>query len=155
MGKNVLKFGLGALALVALAVGVLYLTGYIKYRTSPEYRAEKYFEELAKKYREDTYGGNTPEETLQLFIDALKKGDVELASRYFIYDKQEKWLGELTDIKSKGLVNQMVVDLQRLEKTKEGQTEAFFILTNKDNVVSVQLVIGKSPYSGKWKIYEL
>ncbi|TSC60604.1 MAG: hypothetical protein LiPW15_482 [Parcubacteria group bacterium LiPW_15] len=32
----------------------------------------------------DTYGGSTPAETLQLYIDALKKNDFELASKYFI-----------------------------------------------------------------------
>jgi len=33
---------------------------------------------------EDTYGGKTPEETLNLFIEALKKEDLELASKYFV-----------------------------------------------------------------------
>lgn len=32
----------------------------------------------------DTYGGKTPAETLQLYIDALKKNDFELASKYFV-----------------------------------------------------------------------
>ena len=38
----------------------------------------------------DTYGGKTPAETLQLYIDALKKNDLELASKYFIEKYRQK-----------------------------------------------------------------
>ena len=34
-----------------------------------------------KTMTEDTYGGKTPEETLVMFIDALEKNDMELASK--------------------------------------------------------------------------
>ncbi len=40
----------------------------------------------------DTYGGKTPQETLQLYISAVEKGDYELASKYFIGDNQQKEL---------------------------------------------------------------
>ena len=43
----------------------------------------------------DTYGGKTPQETLQMFIDAVEKGDYELASKYFVEKKREEWRGEL------------------------------------------------------------
>lgn len=46
---------------------------------------------LSKPYREDVYGGKTPEETWALFLDALKKKDVELASKYFVPEKQVEW----------------------------------------------------------------
>jgi hypothetical protein len=39
----------------------------------------------------DTYGGKTPQETLRLYIEAVEKGDYELASKYFIGDKQVEW----------------------------------------------------------------
>ncbi|MEK7627521.1 MAG: hypothetical protein AAB397_02965 [Patescibacteria group bacterium] len=39
----------------------------------------------------DTYGGKTPQETLQMFIDAVEKGDYELASKYFVEGKREEW----------------------------------------------------------------
>ena len=42
-----------------------------------------------KAMTEDTYGGKTPQETLDLFVDALKKGDVELASKYFALNDNE------------------------------------------------------------------
>jgi hypothetical protein len=43
---------------------------------------------LSAKYKADTYGSTTPEGTLAMFIEALKKGDADLASRYFIPEKQ-------------------------------------------------------------------
>ena len=45
-----------------------------------------------KRAMADTYGGKTPQETLQMYIDAVEKGDYELASKYFIGDNQEKEL---------------------------------------------------------------
>lgn len=37
----------------------------------------------------DTYGGKTPQETLKLYIAAVEKGDYELASKYFVVEKQK------------------------------------------------------------------
>lgn len=53
-----------------------------------EREIERYTELMEKAYREDTYGGDTPEETLKLFTDALRVGDTELAARYFVVEKQ-------------------------------------------------------------------
>lgn len=47
---------------------------------------------LDEVMRNDTYGGKTPEETFDLFLDALSKGDVELASKYYDVKVQEKAL---------------------------------------------------------------
>src|SRR3989344_1003779 len=52
-----------------------------------KFEAEDYAKAMA-----DTYGGKTPQETLQMYIDAVEKGDYELASKYFIGDKQEEEL---------------------------------------------------------------
>lgn len=38
-------------------------------------------------YQNDRYGGETPEETLALYIDALEKRDVDLAARYYVPEK--------------------------------------------------------------------
>jgi hypothetical protein len=38
--------------------------------------------EILELQKNDTYGGKTPEETLDLYIKALKVGDIELASKY-------------------------------------------------------------------------
>ena len=61
-----------------------YEKGYIKYK-----------EEFDKQ---DNYGGETPEETLDLYIQALEKSDFELASKYFVLKDQKKELGELLSL---------------------------------------------------------
>ncbi len=53
----------------------------------------------------DTYGGKTPQETLQMYIDAVEKGDYELASRYFIGGNQQKELDSLKNSKREDILN--------------------------------------------------
>ena len=49
--------------------------------------------------KQDHYGGKTPEETLKLFVEALKKKDAKLSAKYYLpweWNKQEvemeKWI---------------------------------------------------------------
>ncbi|MAZ67428.1 hypothetical protein CL652_01510 [bacterium] len=55
-------------------------------------------ERLRNLYKKDTYGGETPEETLQLFISAMKAEDYELASKYYLPEQQEDVYEELAGI---------------------------------------------------------
>lgn len=41
-------------------------------------------------FRADTYGGKTPEETWALYVEAVKKRDIELASKYYDVNHQQK-----------------------------------------------------------------
>src|SRR3989338_3479018 len=152
---HILKFLLPVLVLIVLGFGAIFGARYLQYRNSPEYQALQDLKKLEKAYAEDTYGGETPEETLRLFIDALKKGDTDLAVKYFVLDVQPEWRDGLAKIKEKGLLDEMVKDLERLEKSKDTPEEVFYVATNEKNIVSIQLIIGKNPYSNRWKIYEL
>ena len=170
MARNVLKFAAGGLALVALGVGVLYSIQFFKYRASPEYRAEQYFKDLERRYREDPYGGTTPEETLQLFIDALKKGDIELASKYFVLDEQKKWLKELKEIEAADQLSRLVKNIETAleNKTIVSETTAHFEYTEHFSGGTVELrgqklnapvgditqivEISYYPQNRKWKI---
>ena len=152
---HILKFLLPVLVLIVLGFGAIFGARYLQYRNSPEYQTLQDLKKLEKEYAEDTYGGDTPEETLRLFIDALKKGDTDLAAKYFVLDVQPEWREGLAKIKEKGLLEEMVKDLEKLEKTKENPDEVFYVATNEKNIVSIQLIIGKNPYSNIWKIYEL
>ena len=69
---------------------------------------EKFAEALKQLEQEDyriamadTYGGKTPQETLQMYIGAVEKGDYELASKYFIGEKQEEEIVRLQETKQK------------------------------------------------------
>lgn len=82
----------------------------------------------------DTYGGKTPQETLDLFLVALEAEDAELASKYFMLDdnlSREKWLKMLIVFKEKGLLDDMVKDI---------------------NPSSVKIELNK--YSNLWKIVD-
>ncbi|MFC1801984.1 hypothetical protein ACFLY7_00890 [Patescibacteria group bacterium] len=116
-------------------------------------------EYLAKKdelYSQDVYGGDTPEETLDLFIDALKKGDVELASRYFRLEDQEGELEELIVLSKEKTDN--YVDFLGM-KDKIVRYNEFFdtyeidVFHDNDNVLVAKL--GKNKQTGKWKLESL
>ena len=77
--------------LVIIAIGIIVDAVWVQYfspaaqdakRMEAQYTA---YEQQQKSYEEamaqDTYGGKTPEETLALFISALEKEDIDLASK--------------------------------------------------------------------------
>ncbi len=91
------KFLIVFLILVAAGAVVWFVWGYFSPEAKQAREAEQNYEKYVaweKAYenamRQDTYGGKTPEETLRMFIDALKKGDVDLASKYFMLETNEK-----------------------------------------------------------------
>lgn len=51
---------------------------------------EKQVQEELNKYKNDFDGGKTPEETLELFITALRAGDIEKASKYYEIGLQQE-----------------------------------------------------------------
>ena len=83
----------------------------------------------------DTYGGQTPEETYDLFLAALKNEDVELASKYFILEDQESWTLTLNQFKEDGFLEEII---QELENIKSKWTK---IETNDPNVASFQYTV--------------
>ena len=95
-----------------------------------------YFEQYKQAQSKDTYGGKTPEETLGLFVDALKKGDTTLASKYFVLDKQDEMKDSLKQgIESGGANRLMDYYLNgNIEKTYNDllNTHRFRILKEKD-----------------------
>ncbi|MDP3733290.1 MAG: hypothetical protein Q8Q91_01995, partial [Candidatus Daviesbacteria bacterium] len=143
----------GGVVIVVLGIGAISGVQYLKYRYSPEYKTYKEAQRLIKEYNEDPYGGNTPEETLQLFIDALKKGDIDLASKYFVMEKWEEINKRFNGL-DENQISSMVEKLQRTELTKQENT-AFFTLVDKNRVVESELVMIKHRVNKRWKISEL
>src|SRR3989304_74803 len=93
--------------IIILAVFLFLLwTGLSKYgEWSLERNIKKIIENENRPYLEDTYGGKTPKETLELFIAAVEKEDFDLASKYFILSKQGGWKGGLAKAKEKNTLN--------------------------------------------------
>lgn len=75
-----------------------------------------------KQALNDIHGGKTPEETYNLFVLALKQGNLELASKYFILGKQSEKLDEFKKIKEKGEMEKYINDLPEWGGMKELNT---------------------------------
>lgn len=157
MTRDILKFSIGGLVIVAAGAAALYGVQYLRLRNDPVYqemkRGREIMAEWERQYREDTYGGITPQETLNLFIDALKKGDTNLAARYFVPDEYEKWRNELNEFSHTGSFDEMIRELQQTKMTVTGNT-AFFTLVRQNDLPS-ELVMHKNLQTGVWKITEL
>src|SRR3989344_6103524 len=100
---------------VAAFIMIIMITagGYFIWSTYFKYDINEVYKKQEAKYiaamTADTYGGKTPQETLDLFVAALRAGDVELASKYFLLDenlRREKWVAMLADIKQRGFLMQ-------------------------------------------------
>lgn len=160
--KNLAKFAGGGILIVLVALGILAGVRYLRYQNDPAYQNEQaayeYVEQekkLIQQMKDDPYGGETPEETLRLFIDALKKGDTDLASKYFVVGEREKWRRELIDIKERNVLKFMVEDLLSGEMDKKYPNEAFFTVVNEKNEVTTQMILKRTLLNNKWKITEL
>lgn len=126
----------------------------LKYELFQRYYVEPY----EKAMREDTYGGKTPEETLRLFIQALKNGDLELASKYFALNTDEKseyyltrrqWEEGLRKAKERGNLNEIISDLEtyELQSISKELENAWFVTKSKH-----EILLKLNSYSGVWKI---
>ena len=116
---TILKSWYGVLFLVLLAGGVLWfvLNGmpYIN-NLRANWEAKRIQAQWEKPYREDKYGGKTPEETYDMFLDALRKGDTILASKYFVVYKQDNWLKTFQEYKSQNLLINLISELEQNRK---------------------------------------
>lgn len=119
-----------------------------------ESETEKFAKEWTKLYEEDQYGGSTPEETLQLFINALKRGDTELAAKYFIIDKQEEWKADLARMKEKEFLDEMIRDLEKAKRGNDiDETYSRYIVANDRKEVITIINLSKNQ-EGKWKLLD-
>ncbi len=154
MLKETLKSTGLVIVIVVLGIVVLGIVGYFRTQDAG-YRAMHEQAELERKYLEDAYGGATPEETLRLFVEALKAGDTELAAKYFILDEQERWRADLAKIKDRGLLDEMVADLEREKyKNQISDGQVAFDIANDQKEAMLSILLGRGP-NGKWKIVDM
>ncbi|MEK7182517.1 MAG: hypothetical protein AAB679_02065, partial [Patescibacteria group bacterium] len=115
-----------------------------------------YFEQYKQAQSKDTYGGKTPEETLGLFVDALKKGDTTLASKYFVLDKQK----EMGDNFKKGLKNgsiDLLLSVLNKEKiaSKLSENNYRFTTVDANGVAEFNFDLILNELTNIWKIESL
>ena len=163
---NFLKF-VGAFLAIILTVGGGFFV-WDRYfsemgRLGREQEAQlKLYNEKEKAYIEamtaDTYGGKTPQETLDMFVDALRKEDIELASKYFLLDEnlsREKWIIRLHEINKKQLTEKMAADLQRAVVDSDGSLydgDFGFVIYKDDGIIGAHIDMEFNKYSKVWKI---
>mgnify|MGYP001107995986 CR=1 FL=1 len=158
------------ICLIILIGLFLYLGGYQIFQESYKrwqeskqaYEAIKKYEQAFKEYNkvleEDIYGGKTPQETLNMFISALEKGDVELASKYFALDEnlsRKEWEEGLKKAKEEGRLEEIVSLLKKAQKSpsQPGYETAYEFVVLDENGMAIGTVFMRlNQHSGVWKI---
>jgi len=90
--------------------------------------AETIKKETEEAQKNDTFGGKTPEETFDMFLDALKKSDVELAAKYYDVTVQKEALAGLNkEMTENGNLN---LSISYFSDVRKGEKECSFIDTD-------------------------
>ncbi len=160
-------FWLGFLVLI---LGTFYLKSYFDWRGDYDLsHTDEYARGLAaqllhyqsqqldEQYKNDTYGGDTPEETLRLFVEAIEKKDFNLASKYFIPEDQKAALSKFEISReidgTKGLVDAYKsgrVEGEELKATGNYQLRVYA----KGDTIPFLFRLTKNTFTNKWKILE-
>lgn len=101
LGSNLRNPKRGFFVFAGVLVGVLVLVSgsylvWDRYFSEQANQLRNYKEllrsqqELEERMSKDIYGGKTPEETFEMFLTALKKEDIDLASKYFVFEKRQE-----------------------------------------------------------------
>ncbi len=144
--KSFFKHWTGVLVLVILAGlviwGLLNLPQILnavqgKYTA---WKTQRQIAALEKPYKTDKIGGRTPEETFDMFISALKKGDVDLASKYFVLKKQDEWEKTLREYQKGNILENFLKELEdqrkkweRSKKDISNSIEFYYTTTIEEN----------------------
>ena len=149
MTQNVIKFSLGALGMALMGIAVLFAIHFF----DPAYRqmqeTVQSANEIRQEYKNDIYGGYTPEETVRLFVEALKKGNTESAAKYIVLDKRGVGREDLSRLKERKMLDNLVKDFEsRQFKESDGDTARYMLATDSQ---ASPLTLIKAP-NGKWKI---
>jgi len=154
--KQFILFSLGLVFLVFLGLFIYqtFLSPEAISNREDQEKLEMVMENLERyeeARRSDTYGGETPQETLDLFIEALEKGDVELASRYFSLDSvltRKEWKEEISEKKQ-----EILQSLKKATpvKDQEIKTNTFWFFFPRENTQDL-LEMTYNEYSRIWKI---
>ena len=165
--RKYLRFALGFLGIIVVVGGGFfvwerYLSPAAKSNRETQKNYEKYLaweKNYEKALTEDVYGGKTPEETLQMFIEALKKEDIDLASKYFALrgdgSIDPKWKEGLKKIKESGKLGKFISKLSLIKLTFKDDDGALFKLYDSSGEIDILVEIKLNKQSNVWKIESL
>lgn len=172
MGK-IKKIILWVVGVVVLILAFLWFLGTYGYdiqnyfirqkQIKIEAQIEENKAKILEAQKNDTYGGKTPEETLDLYISALKAGDIELASKYWEVSLEKPYLQEdelnglKNLIKKKGDLGVLLKNMDNLYKSnlRKYSSENRYVITykylTKQNATST-MIYGGAEYA--WQVPE-
>jgi len=150
---------------VITAAFIFYIVASWGWYWVEQWRGQKQVEQLTQSLKQweeeqyqaalaDTFGGKTPQETLQMYIAAVEKGDYELASRYLIENKREKEVVELRALAQK---NNLVwyLDILKNVEPDDGILNDNFRMKSKTKEGPYYFVRFIKYPNGIWKIIEI
>lgn len=171
------KFIGAFLGIVLVAVGGWwvwdgYLSPEAKQRRAANENYERIYKGLVTDFEEamkaDIWGGKTPQETLDLFVAALRAGDVELASKYFHietnvndpdYLTKRKWEKALGQAKEEGRLDEIAdIVTKAVLDTESGNPDngtAWFIVLDDKRELVADFQLRLNTRSSVWKIESL
>jgi len=108
-----------------------------------------------------TYGGKTPAETMELLISALKEGDMELASKYFMPDDSgsiEVWEKNWRQAKADGRLPEIINILERAQPNPSNSIHSGdfkYIIRGENGIIDVTIDLELLDETGVWKVESL
>ncbi len=158
------RFVVAVFMLVILGGGAYYVLSWNHfYRNAPErtgkdmtyiWQWKMYMNGMKSAYAKDTFGGSTPEETLALFVEALKAGDIALATKYYIPEKQAEVYEELKKSANTGNLSGYSEYVAKFigGNTATGTDVYFIFQSDAETKATYELQFVSNPASNKWKI---
>jgi len=112
---------------------------------------------LQARYATDFDGGKTPQETWGMFVQALKDGDTDKASKYYVVEKQSQERKDWAIAKELGNIEIFLNDFNLIKGgTMYPDGERFEFYTGSiDNGPGFVYMLVKNPVTGVWKIEDL
>lgn len=165
-------WGIGIGIVIAVLLGVFYWVEVREFQERQDIgedreafyeHMEQKREGLVKAYKNDTVGGETPQETWDMFIGALEAGDTEQASKYFVVEKQEEMKKQFDAGRENGAIDEFLESY--VPRIKEGdyfendKTKYRFVVIGTegrwDGVVEFTYDLVLNEYTDVWKIESL
>ena len=109
--------------------------------------------DVADKFSD--FGGETPQETLKLFIRALEKNDLTLAAKYFIPENREVVSEDLEKLNNTDMLGDLIKDLKNIKLGKPlDETRYYFEIIDETGQTAAALELIKNQ-KGLWKMVSL
>lgn len=119
MKKKALTAFFFLIIFAALVYSAYFLFGdyYWSWKIGRDYK--KFEQGYLDFLKSDTYGGKTPEETYNKFVNTLRAGNIEEAVKYFYWEKQGKEKERFQKMEEEGKLEEYVKKLPEWGKMRE------------------------------------